>query len=100
MLQNLLGMGLAAALGVDPRLGILAGSVALTGGPATAVAFGGTFERMGVQGATAGHGLGDVWDHGGGADRGVHRRLADPAARAEESRAERGGHAAAPVETA
>ncbi len=53
VLQNLLGMGLAAALGVDPRLGILAGSVALTGGPATAVAFGGTFEKLGVQGATA-----------------------------------------------
>jgi ESS family glutamate:Na+ symporter len=53
VLQNLLGMGLAAALGVDARLGILAGSVALTGGPATAVAFGGTFEKMGVRGAAA-----------------------------------------------
>jgi glutamate:Na+ symporter, ESS family len=53
LLQNLLGMGLAAAMGLDARLGILAGSVALTGGPATAVAFGGTFERMGVRGATA-----------------------------------------------
>ena len=36
VLQNLLGMGLAAALGFDARLGILAGSVALAGGPATA----------------------------------------------------------------
>src|SRR5262249_38145180 len=35
VLQNLLGMGLAKALSLDPRLGILAGSVALTGGPAT-----------------------------------------------------------------
>lgn len=34
-------------------MGILAGSVALTGGPATALAFGGTLERMGVVGATA-----------------------------------------------
>jgi ESS family glutamate:Na+ symporter len=52
VLQNLLGIALAHALGVDPRLGILTGSVALAGGPATALAFGGTFEKMGVQGAT------------------------------------------------
>ena len=51
VLQNLLGIGLSHALGVDPRLGILTGSVALAGGPATALAFGGTFEKMGVQGA-------------------------------------------------
>lgn len=53
VLQNLLGMGLAAAMGLDARLGILAGSVALAGGPATSVAFGGTFEKLGVRGATA-----------------------------------------------
>lgn len=53
LLQNVLGIALAAVLRVDPRLGILAGSVALTGGPATAVAFGGTFEKLGVRGATA-----------------------------------------------
>ncbi|HEV3202293.1 MAG TPA: sodium/glutamate symporter [Bryobacteraceae bacterium] len=53
VLQNLLGMGLAKALSLDPRLGILAGSVALTGGPATAIAWGGTFEKMGVAGAAA-----------------------------------------------
>ncbi len=52
VLQNLLGIGLAHALAVDPRLGILTGSVALAGGPATALAFGGTFEKMGVPGAT------------------------------------------------
>jgi glutamate:Na+ symporter, ESS family len=52
VLQNLLGIALARGLGVDPRLGILTGSVALAGGPATALAFGGTFEKMGVQGAT------------------------------------------------
>jgi ESS family glutamate:Na+ symporter len=52
VLQNVLGMVLATALRVDPRLGILTGSVALTGGPATAAAFGGTFEKLGVQGAT------------------------------------------------
>lgn len=52
LLQNVLGMGLARTLGVDVRLGILTGSVALAGGPATALAFGGTFEKMGVTGAT------------------------------------------------
>jgi ESS family glutamate:Na+ symporter len=51
-LQNVLGMALATALRVDPRLGILTGSVALAGGPATAAAFGPTFEKLGVQGAT------------------------------------------------
>jgi ESS family glutamate:Na+ symporter len=51
-LQNVLGIALATALQVDPRLGILTGSVALAGGPATAAAFGGTFEKLGVQGAT------------------------------------------------
>ncbi len=53
VLQNLLGMGLAKAMSLDPRLGILAGSVALTGGPATAIAWGGTFEQRGVAGAAA-----------------------------------------------
>lgn len=52
-LQNVLGMSVAKALGVDPRLGILTGSVALAGGPATAAAFGGTFERLGVCGASS-----------------------------------------------
>jgi ESS family glutamate:Na+ symporter len=50
--QNLLGMGLARLLGVDLRLGILAGAVSLAGGPATSLAFGPTFEKMGVAGAT------------------------------------------------
>ena len=53
VLQNVLGMGLAKVMGADPRLGILCGSVALTGGPATSIAFGGMFEKLGVQGATA-----------------------------------------------
>ena len=52
LLQNLLGMGMARLLGIDVRLGILAGSVALAGGPATSLAFGGTFEELGVHGAT------------------------------------------------
>jgi glutamate:Na+ symporter, ESS family len=53
LLQNLLGMGLAKVLGLDPRIGILTGSVALAGGPATAAAFGPTFERLGVPGASS-----------------------------------------------
>ncbi len=53
VLQNLLGIGLARSMGLDPRIGILTGSVSLAGGPATSLAFGGTFEKMGVQGATA-----------------------------------------------
>lgn len=52
-LQNVLGMALARLLGVDARLGILTGSVALAGGPATAAAFGPTFERLGVHGASS-----------------------------------------------
>ena len=52
VMQNLLGIGLAKLLGVNPLVGIISGSVALTGGPATAVAFGSTFEKMGVPGAT------------------------------------------------
>lgn len=52
LLQNVLGIGLAKALGIDARFGILTGSVALAGGPATAAAFGDTFEKMGVHGAT------------------------------------------------
>jgi ESS family glutamate:Na+ symporter len=53
VLQNVLGIGLAKAMSIDPRLGILAGSVSLTGGPGTSVAFGSTFEKMGVIGAEA-----------------------------------------------
>ncbi len=51
VLQNLLGIGLAKVMGLNPLIGILSGSVALTGGPGTALAFGQTFENMGVRGA-------------------------------------------------
>lgn len=53
VLQNAVGIGLAKVLHVSPLLGIISGSVALTGGPATALAFGKTFEDMGVAGASA-----------------------------------------------
>jgi ESS family glutamate:Na+ symporter len=51
VLQNLAGALAALALGVPPLLGVLAGSVALTGGPATALAFAPLFEQAGVAGA-------------------------------------------------
>ena len=53
VLQNLVGAGVAAALGVPPLLGVLAGSVTLTGGPATGLAFAPLFESAGVTGAAS-----------------------------------------------
>lgn len=50
-LQNLLGGSLAAALGEHPLLGVLCGSVTLTGGPATGLAFAPQFAAAGVEGA-------------------------------------------------
>jgi ESS family glutamate:Na+ symporter len=49
--QNLVGAGVASAIGEVPLLGILAGSVTLTGGPATGLAFAPLFEKAGVAGA-------------------------------------------------
>lgn len=53
VLQNVLGMSMARLFGHDPLLGLLCGSVSMTGGPATALAFGATFEKMGMDGASA-----------------------------------------------
>ena len=52
VLQNGVGIAVAQLFGLNPLLGIVSGAVALTGGPATALAFGHTFEQMGVAGAT------------------------------------------------
>lgn len=52
-IQIVWGVGAAAMLGLDPLLGVIPGAVALTGGPATALAFGGPLEDLGVQSATA-----------------------------------------------
>lgn len=49
--QNILGVGAAYALGQHPLMGVLAGSVTLTGGPATGLAFAPTFEAAGVPAA-------------------------------------------------
>jgi len=53
VLQNLVGMAVAHGIGAHPLLGIIAGSVTLAGGPATGLAFGPTFEKLGVPGASS-----------------------------------------------
>ncbi|GAB3488087.1 sodium/glutamate symporter [Nocardiopsis coralliicola] len=53
VVQNVVGIGLAELLGVDPMLGIMAGAVSLEGGHGAAAAFGPTAEAMGTEGATA-----------------------------------------------
>jgi glutamate:Na+ symporter, ESS family len=52
LIQNLAGAGLAVLLGQPPLMGVIAGSVTMAGGPATALAFAGEFERAGVPAAT------------------------------------------------
>jgi glutamate:Na+ symporter, ESS family len=51
VLQNIWGIGIALLVGVKPLMGVLAGSVCLTGGPATGLAFAPLFEKAGVSGA-------------------------------------------------
>jgi glutamate:Na+ symporter, ESS family len=48
LLQNVVGAGIAVALGRHPLFGVLNGSVTLTGGPATGLAFAPRFEEAGV----------------------------------------------------
>ncbi len=51
VLQNVVGAAVAMGVGQPPLLGVLAGSVTLTGGPATGLAFAPLFEAAGIQGA-------------------------------------------------
>jgi glutamate:Na+ symporter, ESS family len=51
--QNVLGVAVAATFGLDPLFGVLAGSVTLTGGPATGLAFAPLFEQAGVPAAAS-----------------------------------------------
>jgi ESS family glutamate:Na+ symporter len=51
VLQNVVGAAVAVGVGQGPLLGVLAGSVTLTGGPATGLAFAPLFEEAGVPGA-------------------------------------------------
>ncbi len=69
LVQNLLGVALAFLLGLDPRVGLLAGSIALSGGHGTAAAWGAVFggagglpsaTEIGVASATFGLVLGGV----------------------------------------
>jgi len=52
VLQNVVGIALAEATGINPLFGIIAGGVTLMGGLGTGGAFGPLFEEWGVTGAT------------------------------------------------
>ncbi len=51
--QNVLGILLTMPFGLHPLFGVLTGSVTLTGGPATGLAFAPLFEQAGVTGAAS-----------------------------------------------
>ena len=51
VLQNTLGVAVARAIGTSPYLGLLCGSVTLTGGPSTALGFAPEFEKAGFPAA-------------------------------------------------
>ena len=51
ILQNIVGILIALPFGLSPVFGVLCGSVTLTGGPATGLAFAPLFEQAGVGGA-------------------------------------------------
>ena len=52
VMQNTLGMTLASLLGLDPRMGLLAGSITLSGGHGTGAAWSATFaEKYGLHSA-------------------------------------------------
>lgn len=53
VLQNLVGVGMAGLFGMDPKAGLMTGSVSLTGGVGTTVAWAPVFiERLGILNAT------------------------------------------------
>ena len=54
VVQDFVGIGLATAMGLDPLIGLIAGSITLTGGHGTAGAWGEILETQhGIQGALA-----------------------------------------------
>lgn len=53
VMQNVVGAGVATLFGLPPLFGVLAGSVTLTGGPATGLAFAPLFQQAGIEGAAA-----------------------------------------------
>jgi ESS family glutamate:Na+ symporter len=50
-LQNLMPMGITRLMGVDPLIGMAAGSISMTGGHGTSGGFASVLEGMGLQGA-------------------------------------------------
>ena len=50
-LQNLIPMGITRLMGVDPLIGMAAGSISMTGGHGTAGGFASVLEGMGLEGA-------------------------------------------------
>lgn len=52
VLQELLGVGLCRVFDMHPLLGVISGPGALAGGPATSLAFGALFGKLGAQAAT------------------------------------------------
>lgn len=53
VVQNAMGIGLATALGLDPLMGLLTGSITLSGGHGTGAAWGATFsEKYGLASAS------------------------------------------------
>ncbi len=52
LLQNIIGMGIAGAFGMDPKAGLMLGSISLIGGVGTALAWAPTFvESLGISNA-------------------------------------------------
>ena len=91
VVQNVVGILMAIGFGLHPLFGVLAGSVTLTGGPATGLAFAPLFEQAGVVGASsvaiavaiggivAGGLVGGPVEHGPHRARNASRRRAAPA---------------------
>ena len=50
-MQNLMPMGITKLMGVDPLIGMAAGSISMTGGHGTAGGFASVLEGMGLEGA-------------------------------------------------
>lgn len=51
LMQNVIGVGLASLLGIEPLIGMMAGAVSMEGGHGAAAAFGQTLEELGFEGA-------------------------------------------------
>lgn len=52
VIQNLTGIGIAGAFGMDPKAGLMVGSISLTGGVGTALAWAPTFvDKLGIHNA-------------------------------------------------